>query len=94
MHVNKTLDTVFYVRCSLSFTITRVLMSEGMFNFSACVDNIIICCVYVCVCVCLCEHAVKSMLFFHTDLPYILESNLHPNLIRTSFCRFLKRKKC
>ena len=26
-------------------------------------------------------------------LPYILESNPHPNLIRTSFCRFLKRKK-
>jgi hypothetical protein len=25
-------------------------------------------------------------------LPYILESNPHPNLIRTSFCRFLKRK--
>ena len=25
--------------------------------------------------------------------PYILESNPHPNLIRTSFCRFLKRKK-
>jgi len=27
-----------------------------------------------------------------TILPYILESNPHPNLIRTSFCRFLKRK--
>ena len=26
-------------------------------------------------------------------IPYILESNPHPNLIRTSFCRFLKRKK-
>jgi len=26
-------------------------------------------------------------------IPYILESNLHPNLIHTSFCRFLKRKK-
>ena len=25
-------------------------------------------------------------------LPYILESNRHPNLISTSFCRFLKRK--
>ena len=24
---------------------------------------------------------------------YILESNLHLNVIRTSFCRFLKRKK-
>jgi len=28
-----------------------------------------------------------------SDLPYILESNPHPNLIRTIFCRFLKRKK-
>ena len=27
------------------------------------------------------------------DVPCILESNPHPNLIRTSFCRFLKRKK-
>ena len=27
------------------------------------------------------------------ELPYILESNTHPNLIRTSFCWFLKRKK-
>ena len=27
------------------------------------------------------------------NLPYILESNPHLNLIRTSFCRFLKRKK-
>jgi hypothetical protein len=26
-------------------------------------------------------------------LPYILESNPHPNLIRLRFCRFLKRKK-
>jgi len=26
-------------------------------------------------------------------IPYILECNPHPNLIRTSFCRFLKRKK-
>ena len=25
-------------------------------------------------------------------IPYILESNPHPNIIRTSFCRFLKRK--
>jgi len=24
------------------------------------------------------------------NVPYILESNPHPNLIRTSFCRFLK----
>ena len=29
----------------------------------------------------------------HQKLPYILESNPHLNLIRTSFCRFLKRKK-
>jgi hypothetical protein len=26
-------------------------------------------------------------------IPYILESNPHPNLIRTHFCRFLKQKK-
>ena len=26
-------------------------------------------------------------------IPYILESNPHPNLIRTSLCRFLKWKK-
>ena len=26
-------------------------------------------------------------------IPYILKSNPHPNLIHTSFCRFLKRKK-
>jgi len=25
--------------------------------------------------------------------PHILESNPHPNLIRTSFCRFIKRNK-
>ena len=28
-----------------------------------------------------------------SNVPYILESNPHPNLIRTSFCRFLKRKR-
>jgi len=27
------------------------------------------------------------------EIPYILKSNLHLNLIRTIFCRF-KRKKC
>jgi hypothetical protein len=27
------------------------------------------------------------------QLPYILQSNPHTNLIRTSFCRFLKQKK-
>ena len=27
------------------------------------------------------------------NIPYILESNPRRNLIRTSFCRFLKRKK-
>ena len=26
-------------------------------------------------------------------MPYILESNPHPNLIRTRFCRILKKKK-
>jgi len=26
-------------------------------------------------------------------LPHILESNPHPNLIRTIFCRILQRKK-
>ena len=31
--------------------------------------------------------------YFKVILPYILESNPRPNLIRTSFCRFLKRKK-
>ena len=30
---------------------------------------------------------------FLLRVPYNLESNPHPNLIRTSFCRFLKRKK-
>ena len=30
---------------------------------------------------------------FRRDIPYILQSNPHPNLIRTRFCRFLKRKK-
>jgi hypothetical protein len=34
-----------------------------------------------------------SCQFFHNLLmPCILESNPHPNLIRTSVCRFLKRK--
>jgi len=28
-----------------------------------------------------------------TKIPYILVSNPNPDLIRTSFCRFLKRKK-
>ena len=27
------------------------------------------------------------------EVPYIFKSNPHPNLLRTSFCRFLKRKK-
>jgi len=27
------------------------------------------------------------------NIPYILESNPHPNLIRTNFCRFFKEKK-
>jgi len=44
--------------------------------------------------------SVASILntYFHTgvgtsNIPYILESNPHPNLIRTTFCPFLKRKK-
>jgi len=37
---------------------------------------------------CVTHHMVSFL-----NLLYILESNLHPNLIRTSFCRFLKRKK-
>ena len=32
-------------------------------------------------------------MFTHSLVLHILESNPHPNLIRTSFCRFLKRKK-
>jgi len=28
-----------------------------------------------------------------SNIPYILESDPHPNLIGTSFCRFLKQKK-
>jgi len=32
------------------------------------------------------------MAYIH-HIPYILESNPHPNLIRASFCRFLKQKK-
>jgi len=38
------------------------------------------------------EESPLSLLLLY-DIPYILESNPHPNLIRTSFCRFLKRKK-
>ena len=39
---------------------------------------------------------ILSKSFYFTNgctIPYILESNPHPNLVRTSFCRFLKRKK-
>jgi len=35
----------------------------------------------------------KHPFIFLFQLPYILVSNPHPNLIRTSFCRVLKRKK-
>ena len=35
---------------------------------------------------------VYSVKFSLPKLPHIIESNPHPNLIRTSFCRFLKRK--
>jgi len=36
---------------------------------------------------------IKNILIQYFNIPYILEANPHPNLIRTSFCRFLKRKK-
>jgi len=36
---------------------------------------------------------MKHCLLFLAHVPYILESNPHPNLIRTSFWRFLRRKK-
>jgi len=35
-------------------------------------------------------HAIEAKI---SQISYILESNPHPNLIRTSFCRFLKGKK-
>ena len=41
---------VFNVRCSLSFAVTRVITPEGMFNCSACSDNLMICSVCMCVC--------------------------------------------
>jgi hypothetical protein len=31
--------------------------------------------------------------YFLIELPHILESNLHPNLIHTSFCQLIKQKK-
>ena len=46
-------------------------------------------CVYICVCVCVCPTATKWKAKKQVKLPYILESNAHPNLIRTSFCGFL-----
>ena len=42
------------------------------------------------------EHSViwcMLKVLLKLKLPCILESNPHPNLIRASFCRFLKRKK-
>jgi len=41
------------------------------------------------------EHTMCVLIFSKhlSEIPYILESNPHPNPIRTSFCRFLKRKK-
>jgi len=36
---------------------------------------------------------IHSCVFAIRELPYIVESNPHPNLIRSSFCRFLKRGK-
>ena len=41
-----------------------------------------------------CWHNWEQVIIINDTLPYILESNPHPNLIRTSFCRFLKQKKC
>jgi len=38
------------------------------------------------------DHVMATYLWWLLVL-YILESNPHPNLIRTSFCRLLKRKK-
>ena len=38
-------------------------------------------------------YIVWTKLYFSAYIPYILESNPHLNLICTSFCRFLKRKK-
>ena len=40
------------------------------------------------------ESGMKIIIISLKQVPYILESNPHPNLIHTSFCRFLKRKKC
>ena len=37
-------------------------------------------------------HRLDTVASLVPEIPYILESNSHPNLIRTSFCRFLKRK--
>ena len=57
-------------------------------------------CVCVCVCICIyietqlfCGWRINRKYFMRIILLYILESNPHPNLIRTSFCRFLKFKK-
>jgi len=36
---------------------------------------------------------IQSLNIKTCRIPYILESTPYPNLIRTSFCRFLKRKK-
>jgi len=35
----------------------------------------------------------KQIQWDKADVPYILESNPHPNLIPISFCPFLKRKR-
>ena len=37
--------------------------------------------------------SVLQIVYIVSEIPYILESNPHLNLMRTSFCRFLKRKK-
>jgi len=36
---------------------------------------------------------ISQFHIFPVQIPYILESNPHQNLIRTTFCRFLTRKK-
>ena len=53
-----------------------------------CVYVYVYVCVYIYICLCVCVY-----IYIYIYIPYVLESNPHPNLIRTSFCRFLKRKK-
>jgi len=46
-----------------------------------------------CLLTCVVEKYAAVRQATNDNIPYILESNPHPNRIRTSFCRFLKRKK-